>query len=628
MSSVSKDPSSTDWDCTQVPSSQATTETCDYAGPTPIAPGTTIPLLFDNTVKTAGTTGDSADDSVSVGSDDAATVVATDYATVGAGPAPNLALTASSVSSAPSNFTLSLNASVLESGGATTHGLTLEVALGGNDHFTSTPSSPDWQCQVSGPTNGLLTCRSVSTAIAPGTSLSAIAAGVAPAASGLHTAQATLTDSMDGALAVSTSSTTSSLVTGLGLTTAGTPAAAAAGSSYTLDLYATVSASGGEAFNDPGLAVTLPAGESFPVSVPTPPGWSCTVPTTVNLDCTSTVTTPLSPGTSLMPVVDTIMIAPAARGSLQATATLSDALDAATAAEQQPSVTVTAPPVLSLATTGTPAGASNGSSYTLNATAAISGSGGQAYNDPTLSATLPAGESFPSSLPALPAWSCAVAGAGNVGLDCTSTTAVPISAGTSLGGISVVVTIAPAAADGVSKTNISLADNGDASAQVTTTVTSDITPTPGLVLATAGSPADASANTSYSLTLAANLTSAGPAYNEPQLGATLPSGETFAGWVASPPGSWGCATSAGIHRVGLHVNPVHPHRRQHRPGRGRGHGRYLSGRERDATADAGFPNSVGPRRRSCCPGPDLLRDGDVDAGALNDRLGEPLQRHG
>ena len=305
FSSVTKDSSSSAWSCSQANSATVITETCAYTGTLPIAAGSSLQALqFDNTVETTSTTGHSADNSVAVTSADAPVAVANDYARIAEGPAPNFSITASAPSSAASTYGLVLDAAVLPNGGATSYSPTIEAALPSGQFFASAPSPSGWNCAVSGAGQTLLTCTTASSSIAAGTVLTAIDATVVPAAVGLHTAQVTMSDSLDGAFEVSTSSTTDSPAADLILGASPMTAQVSAGSSYTLSLSASTGSSGGEVFGNLVLDVNLPAGENFTVA-PTAAGWSCTVPgtNTASLSCTYSVSTasPVAPGTSLAP---------------------------------------------------------------------------------------------------------------------------------------------------------------------------------------------------------------------------------------------------------------------------------------------------------------------------------------
>jgi hypothetical protein len=547
FSSVTEDVSSTYWSCAApVTGTAAITETCSYTGSLPIAAGTSLqPLQFDNIVSSSANPGATADDSVAVQSSDAPVAVATDYARIGEPPAPNLAITASAPSSATSSYTLALNAYVLATGGGASHHLIVAATLPTDESFTSASGS-GWSCTISGG-NGSLSCNTT-TAISAGTALPTIQAEVDPSGVGLHTAQVTLADSLDGAFSVATSSTTESPLPVLVLGASPMTAQAAAGGSYTLSLSGSTSPAGGEVWNTLALVVTLPNYESFPAAPASSGGWSCTVPGTNDqqLNCTYAVSTPLAPGTALAAVAPVVDVSGSATGTLTATAMLEDAGDGATSAEQQPSVTVTATPVLSLSTTGTPTGASAGSTYQVTFTSSVA-SGGPAYNEPSLSVTLPSGESFLATAPTPAGWNCTVPGGGPTyqALDCTATAAIPIVAGTSLGGVQATVAISSSAPLTTLTTTASLADTADGATAATASAPVLVTAPPGLTLTMSPTTSPVAANTSYQIQLSPRLNSTGPAYHDPQLTVTLSAGETFATPAPAPTG-WGtCAISTG-----------------------------------------------------------------------------------
>jgi hypothetical protein len=326
----------------------------------------------------------------------------------------------------------------------------------------------------------------------------------------------------------------------LHLTSSGTPAGAAAGSSYSLTLVPSLGGSpAGTAYNDPTLTATLPGGETFDAT-PTATGWNCALSggSTV-LNCTSTLA-PLTAGTPLANVTATVDISSSASGTLETTASLTDSPDQATTASATATVGVTAPPALSLTASGTPSGAAAGSHYNLTLSPAVGSSGGTAYTDPTLTATLPSGETF-AAAPTRTGWSCALNGVSTV-LTCTSTLG-SITAGTTLAPVTATVNIAPSAT-GSLETGASLADSADLATAATATATVDVTPDPDLDISSSGTPPDAAAGSSYTLTLSSSLgASGGPAYNGPTLAATLPSGETFA--AAPNATGWSCSLSVG-----------------------------------------------------------------------------------
>jgi len=121
------------------------------------------------------------------------------------------------------------------------------------------------------------------------------------------------------------------------------------------------------------------------------------------------------------------------------------------------SFAVTSDPVFEVSVSGPSTAIGAGDSYTLSSSAALDSSGGPAYQDPTLTVQLPAGETFTQDPPS--PWRCSL-GDEERELTCTSTAAVPIAPGTSLGGIAWTVQVAETAA-GTLVSDASLADPGD-----------------------------------------------------------------------------------------------------------------------------------------------------------------------
>ena len=324
----------------------------------------------------------------------------------------------------------------------------------------------------------------------------------------------------------------------LQLSTSGTPSAAAVGTSYSLTLTSSLGSAGGPADSDPVLTATLPSGETF-AAAPTVTGWSCGLAGGGHvLVCTSSVA-PIPAGTQLAGI--TAMVDIAATGSLETTASLADSADLATAATATATVDVTATPTLVLSTSGTPSAAAAGTSYELTLRSALDGPpAGAAYDDPTLFATLPGGETF-AAAPSATGWSCSLS-AGATVITCAPTVA-PTAPGTAFPDVTATVDIA-ASASGSLQTIAALADDGDGATTVSTTATLQVTSPPVLDVTTSGTPATAPAGAVYTLNVDVALSSAGgPAYNEPTVTLVLPTGETF---TAAPnvPG-WDCALSAG-----------------------------------------------------------------------------------
>jgi hypothetical protein len=388
-----------------------------------------------------------------------------------------------------------------------------------------------------------LSCTSSAALIVAGAALAGVTGTVdiASSSSGTLVSDAYLADGADAATPVSTSASVD--VTGppvLDLSTSGTPVGAAVGTSYSLTLSSALGSSGGPAYNDPILTTTLPSGETF-AGVPTATGWNCALSggSTV-LTCTSTLAS-IPAGTPLADLTATVDIASSAAGSLQTSATLVDSADLATAGGATATVDVTATPVLILSSTGTPSGAAAGSSYSLTLRPSLGDApSGPAYGNPTLTATLPSGETFDSA-PGVTGWSCSLS-AGDAILTCTST-AAPIAAGMELSPVTATVDVAPSAS-GWLLTRASLVDTSDLATTATTTATVDATATPVLVLSTSGTPTTATTGTVYTLNVDVALSSeGGPAYNDPTVAVVLPTGETFTA-APSVPG-WDCVLSAG-----------------------------------------------------------------------------------
>jgi hypothetical protein len=422
------------------------------------------------------------------------------------------------------------------------HDPVLTATLPSGETFAAAPTATGWSCALSGGST-VLTCTSTLAPITAGTPLADVTATVdiSSSASGTLQTSASFADSADQATTASATATVGvTAPPALSLSISGTPSGAAAGSHYNLTLSPAVGFGGGTAYTDPTLTATLPSGETF-TAAPTPSGWSCALNggSTV-LTCTSTLA-PITAGTPLATVTATVDISSSASGSLQTTASLVDSTDLATTASVTATVGVTAPPALQVTTSGTPSGAAAGTTYSLTLHPSVGSSGGAAYNDPTLYATLPAGETF-AAAPSVSGWSCALSGGGTV-LTCTST-AAPISAGTALAAVTATVDIA-ASASGSLQTTAALADSADAATTASTTATVTVTAHPVLHVATSGTPSGAAAGTTYGLTLVPSLggSPAGPAYNDPILTTTLPTGETFA--AAPTVTGWTCALSGG-----------------------------------------------------------------------------------
>jgi hypothetical protein len=135
------------------------------------------------------------------------------------------------------------------------------------------------------------------------------------------------------------------------------------------------------------------------------------------------------------------------------------------------SFVVTPVPVFEVSISGPRATIQAGSTYTLSGSVALAPSGGPAFQDPTLTLQLPAGETFTQDAPS--SWRCSLGDAGTA-LSCTSTAAVPIAPGSSLGGVMWTVQVAETAS-GTLITNASLADPGDQAATAVDTASLQVT---------------------------------------------------------------------------------------------------------------------------------------------------------
>jgi len=547
FSSVTEASSSTEWDCALTTNtvegvdSNVLTEVCTYTGPLPVGGGSLQALEFDNVVESSGQTGASADDAAAIVSSDGAVAVASDYARVGEGPAPNLYVTASAPQTAASSFSLTLDAAVLATGGPTTYAPTVTAQLPDGESFAAAPAPQGWACSLEGSTESLLSCTASTGANSAPTTFPPIEATVVPGASGLHTVQVAMSDESDGAAEVSTSSTTDVLPPVLDLDATTSSSEVSANSSYTISITSGTASSGGEAFNDFSLSASLASGESF-ASVPTASGWTCTLSGSgdVDLGCTYAVTSsaPVAAGTNLAVLSVAVDVTAGTTGIMQAQLALSDSADGAQSASQDLSVTATQTTALSLALAGVPSAASAGSSYTITANATVGTDGGPAYHEPVYSLTLPAGESLPEA-PTPAGWDCAVPGTGGASMTCTSTASMPAPSGTSLGQVVTAVTIS-GTASGELQAMGQLSDAADGATTSSQSASTDVTAPPVLALTSSGTPSSASAGTGYDLELVPSIASGGPAYHEPSLQVLLPTGETFPDPVPAPNG-WDCS---------------------------------------------------------------------------------------
>jgi hypothetical protein len=396
-------------------------------------------------------------------------------ASVNATAPPVLGLVAVSPTgvSAGSSYALTLAPSLGASGGPAYNDPTLTATLPSDETFATAPVVTGWSCSVSSG-GTVLTCTSSAAPIAAGTSLASVTAivDVSASATGTSTVTASLTDATDLAAAADASASVGvTAPPALGVATWGTPAGAAAGTSYSLTLGPSLGGSpAGPAYHNPILFAILPPGETFGAA-PSATGWSCALSVSDSvLTCTSTLA-PIAAGTTLPGVTTTVDISSTALGTLQTTAALADGADAATTASAIASVDVTAIPVLDLSTSGTPPITSAGSTYTLSVSVALSPSGGPAYNEPTLTLVLPAGETFAAPT-GVAGWSCSLSD-GDTTLRCVRTAATPLAPGASLISLSVQVEVSSTASGELTST-VSAGDSLDraplAVADATTTV--------------------------------------------------------------------------------------------------------------------------------------------------------------
>ena len=518
FTTITKTAADTKWTCVQSGTKgTGFTEACKWTGGNLAAGATLQTLVFKAKLKTL-TAGTAVDTTASISSNDAATVSTSNYAAIGKTPAPNLGVSASAppVASVGTTYTLTLHASVLATGGKATHNPVLTATLPTGEKYSSTPVGTHLTCSLSTGTRKL-SCTYKTAPIAKGTSLPVILAQVHATAAGNYTTQVKITDTTDKASPASTSASTdvtTAPVLALGLS--GTPAQAEVGTSYTLTVSPSIS---GTATHHPKLVVTLQAGQKF-AAKPTPTGWTCALSNgTRTLTCTATVTSGLS-----AVVVKVDNLATATPGLRVTTATLSDTGDAATTVTKTAKVTVTGVPTLGLAVSPAVTHASAGTTYTLTLAPSVTGT---AYHDPTLTVTLPAGEKF-TGAPTLATWTCTVSATG-LTLTCTSKRL------SSLEAVKATVKIT-AGTTGTHQATATLSDATDAAVPVTKPAKATVTPDPVLTVTSTGTPAHASVGTTYTLVLHGALTTAGPAYHDPAVTATLPAGEVFTGPPRRPAG--------------------------------------------------------------------------------------------
>jgi large repetitive protein len=472
--------SGTNWSCTN--SSQ--TVTCDWTGG-PIAVGTSLgPISMPVTVSTAATGAAAVTGALSSADASPGSVSVTDDAVIASTPTLGISLTAnkSGYLALSSTVDYTVIASV--------------ASLGWNeadapvvtDSFppvfssvTKDPSSTDWSCSQTAGARITETCAYMGPLPAvSGASLAPLTFDNVVEASGA--AGTTANDwasvvSNDAPTAVATASGTIEPVAPvMVLSTSGTPATAGPGTSYHLTLVPSLAASpAGPADHGPVLTVTLPAGETFAASAPTPAGWSCAVTSGATvLTCTSTAPVPVAAGTALGPVTVGVYVG-SVTGTLTTTATLSDPGDGATASTQTPSTAGTSPassgqqpPVLRI-TESAPASVVAGGSFGLDLGVSLASAGGPADSDPSFSVDLPSSETF-ASPPSAANWACSVS-AGKAALSCTWDGLLPLAQGSALGQLMATVDVSPAAS-GPATIIADSADGGSTSTATATIVVS------------------------------------------------------------------------------------------------------------------------------------------------------------
>ena len=535
-------PTPAGWTCALTATS--TSLTCTLNAMPPLDGVSGVPVVANVKVATGRTGTLPTTASVSDTADNATPAATTATLVVTADPV--LALTASGTPSAATGgtvYTLTLTPTLT---GVANHDPVLSGTLPSGETFTAAHGD-GWSCAV-GATPTTFTCSLRTATPFTGLAGEPVTATVKIATGSLGTLTSTvsLSDPDDQAAPVTKSaSVTATAVPGLSLAISGTPAGASAGTSYTLTLAASTKATAAAADHDPSMVATLPSGETF-AATPSPTGWSCARSgSTRTLDCTSTLvtppthTTPITPGTTLATVVANVKIATGGSGTLQTDVTLSDTTDQAVAVIRQATVTATADPLLSLTTSGTPTGASAGTSYTLTLSPTTQPIAGPVYHDPTLSATLATGLTF-AAAPTPTGWDCSLSNSSKT-LTCTYDTTTPVVAGKPMPTVTATVTIAPGASGTLSET-AGLSDAADLASTATATASVTVTADPVLSVTTSGTPAGAAAGTDYTLTVTPHVT-AGTAYHEPTVTAALASGETF-GADPSPTG-WTCSLADG-----------------------------------------------------------------------------------
>ena len=457
--------SGTGWTCTLL--SAKTVVSCLFSGTIP-SPGGSFPSITIS-AKTSLSSGN-VSSTGTVSSPDGVAATTTDAANVASPPPPGLSVVTSGPSQvyAGSAFTLVVSPSIAY--GSANHDPVLTSVLPAGETFAlSSTTQAGYNCALSTTTvaNDTLTCTATAaTPIGVG-ALPTIdgTVNVAGAATGSPATTTKMTDAGDNATPAASASAPSIVpVPQLALALVA-PSQAYVGTSVQIGVNPSVSGSGGPALSAPTVTLTAPAGATFPAA-PTPVGYSCSLTSSTVISCPYTGSLPLVSGASLPSITASSVVG--SLGPLQFTGSNTDAADGATAGNGTATVTVTAVPTLVVTSSGTPASAPYGSTYSLGVQPSTDAAGGPAYNDPSFTATLPAGEVF-AALGGNPAgYTCGLS-AGNTVLTCTSTAATPIGPGTALGSASFTVDVN--VASGTLTTDITLSDSADGAVPATTSAT-------------------------------------------------------------------------------------------------------------------------------------------------------------
>ena len=345
----------TDWTCVQAGTkTTGFTEVCTWTGTEHLAGASYTTLTFKATVSTGLAAKTIIDDSATITSNDSFGATGSDYGSVGSSPAPDLLISAAGpdAASIDAPYTMTVTSSLGSSGGNATDAPIVKLSLPANEKFTAKPAPATWTCSALSTTTRVTTCTYKGTLpVAPGAALAKITSSVEATAAGTYTALAVISDTTNEATPASSGVTVQvGADPALSLSTTGTPATALGGSTYTASFTASTKTSGGSAYHDPKLTVTLPTGEKF-TGTPSPSGWvTCKVAGTTVLTCTSSHATPIAKGTTLGTVTAKIKIATAATGTLKTLADLTDTTDHATSTTTSATVKVTAIPTITALT--------------------------------------------------------------------------------------------------------------------------------------------------------------------------------------------------------------------------------------------------------------------------------------